>query len=134
MRGVWSVYRLDTGELTGERISGTRQFAEANLPPGCGLLAGLADHRTQCVVDGVAQTHRPEPPTALHEWIDGAWQLPQAIVARRLQHRLEALDAKAMRSVAELVADPHDTTARSVLDGILAEKGRIRNQLKGHSK
>lgn len=118
-----SLFRLDTGELTGMQVHGSPEILALNTPPGCAWVAGAHDPRravVQLVVDDfgasqpVATPRLPPRPAdsdyrtwawdaALDDWAPAYTLLWHQVQARDpVLAQLAALDTQVARPVGEI--------------------------------
>lgn len=118
---TYSVYRLDTGALTGQTLCLPSDEAAASTPPGCGLVEG-AWHHERHQVDLSTATVQPLAPvkpadTADHTW---HWHEPAGrfVPAPTLQR--QRLDLIALIDAA--IARAEGNTDRAVRELLLASE------------
>lgn len=115
---TWSVYD-EAGDFTGAILRGTREFALANIPPGCGVIEGHFDRNRMKVdleTERVVDRDKPRELSAIESQIK----------ARRAIVRLEAKQGRAVR---ELALDPNSEAARARVLEIDAEIAEHRKAL-----
>lgn len=150
-----SLYRLDTGELTGMQVNGSPEILALNTPPGCGWVEGAHDPRranVHLVTDDfgaqqpVVIARLPERPAdsdyRTWDW-DAArddWAPVYTLLWHQAQARapllglLEQLDAKVARPVGEIaqaqaLGEALPAASVQVLQAINADKQIVRARL-----
>lgn len=71
---MFSIYSVETGIFTGQRLSGSAEFVAANTPDGCSAVAGEYDHlcrRVDIESGQVVAWQPPAPPD--DEWRTWSW-------------------------------------------------------------
>ena len=150
--GTWYFYDLESGALSGRRLTGPEDLLAANTPPGCGAVAVddgtvLAAHNRRVnVKTGEIEAHQPPAPAddewRTWQWDDAAerWVPVPTLAARKLEARapllqdLAAEDARAIRPLAELVqaivaGERMPDDAKAVLAEIHERKAGLRDAL-----
>ena len=100
---MFSVYSTQTGQFTGQRLSGSAEFIAANLPPGCAAMAGEHDHlcRRVDIESGAVVPWQPPPPAddpmrtwmwdeAAERWLSVPTAMAEAAAVRRCRDDLLA--------------------------------------------
>lgn len=122
-----SIFRLDTGIFTGDRIGGEPEFVLRNTPNGCGAWPGEHDHR-RVRVDLATQSllayQPPAPPdNAWHTWVwrvdESRWGREPTLLALRASKWAEIKAARDAANDQPLVTDhgtfDHDAASRAAI-------------------
>lgn len=93
----YSVYEIETGKLTGQRISTSGDVAEEWIPEGCGVVLGEWHHDSWKVIHETGEVipvTPPEPDWRLRKWRAMADKLAEI-------HQAEAEQARPIREIVE---------------------------------
>jgi len=92
MRFTWSIYRLSDGVFD-RTFTGSENSIEGAVPPGCGFLLGVYDHKTQRVDTDTGEVVPRQPPIDMR----------RGELMRMMQGEIEAQERSQARPLRELV-------------------------------
>jgi hypothetical protein len=134
-----SLYDPATGIFNGMTISASdEELLKKNIPDGCGAIDGVIDHLAYSVdiETGTVVDYQPPQPNDDHEWITDTkrWQIKPDIIKKQQDKaqalaQLQLLDAKHLRALDEVIAEPDNMVARDNLDAIRKLKIQLRKKL-----
>lgn len=133
-----TIYEQASGRMLGVLTCSEDQLA-ANVPAGCGYVAGAHDpaNRRVNVATKQVEPYQPPAPDADHAWNAEAerWELPAAVQSARVDRMLalreiELLEAQQARSLREVVLNRGNAaTARKTLEDIDDQITALRSKL-----
>lgn len=135
---TWHMYDKATGLFTGRTFSAAdAEMLDLNVGKDEGAMAGVLDWRSQRVQEGALVDYQPPRPDLHHHWDPKLrrWVIDQILLQNRQREAeiltlLKGLDERMQRPVAELQANPKDTEAIEIHSKLLAEKAKLRAELR----
>ena len=123
---IYSLYKIDTGELTGARVGVSGDIDPGWLPDGCSAILGEWDHAIYRVDHATGQCVLREPPPP-------DWRMQQRQAASEAMTAVLAAEASQARPMREIVAAmlaglpaPPEAAARFAAIGQEIEAARSR--------